>query len=92
MSILRMVRTPAPRRFLPSLTIHNMFKALNAQGTYVQGLVRRVQIGVDAFNMLMSFYEEMAHAQEDDSSSEEVLAIFDLCFYVNIVLSCSGGS
>ena len=69
-----------------------MFKALNAQGTYVQGLVRRAQIGVDAFNMLMSFYEEMAHAQEDDSSSEEVLAIFDLCFYVNIVLSCSGGS
>ena len=30
MSILRMVRIPAPMRFLPSLTIHNMFKALKA--------------------------------------------------------------
>ena len=29
---------------------------------------------------------------EDDSSSEEVLAIFILGFYVNIVLSLSGGS
>ena len=29
---------------------------------------------------------------EDDSSSEEVLAIFVLCFNMNIVLTYSGGS
>ena len=29
---------------------------------------------------------------EDDSSSEEVLAIFVRCFYMNIVLSLSEGS
>ena len=65
MSILRMVRSPALRRFLPFLTIHDMFKALNAEGTNIQDLVRgRARRVVDAIIGLMPTDEEMAHAAD----------------------------
>ena len=45
MSILRIVRTPAPRRFLPSLTIHNMFAMMVSGRWELNFLLSRLSCG-----------------------------------------------
>ena len=70
MSILRIVRTPAPRRFLPSLTIHNMFAMMVSGRWELNFLLSRLSscgclrvrcLIEQAHHPYCSFYSNQAH-------------------------------
>ena len=95
MSILRMVRSPALRRFLPFLTIHDMFKALNAEGTNIQDLVRgRARRVVDAIIGLTPSDEEMARAADVEvvggTDVIDVMKVIAVIVVLDVVLDVIG--